>query len=824
MESTSAIPALVAIAALLAAPAPASDFILAERGKPAECAIVVAGDAGECVQYAAQELRHFVRETTGVELPIVAVATAVATEVEGQRSKVEGQAMGGPDAELPRKAIVLERLEGLESLDALENRGNLTLRGGGPDAFRLHVEGERLRIAGGGGRGVLYGVYEVLERFAGCRWYSSWHSRIPTLGRIALPGDLDETQSPAFEMREPFWYDVRRHPEFEARLRANGHKWGGIAAKYGGDDFRFGGGLASSHTFDVLLPPDKYFAKHPEYYCMVDGERTLHGSRRWGGWQPCLSNPDVLRIVTSNLLERMRKDPGARFYGVSQMDNDNWCDCPACRAIDEEEGSHAGTVVRFVNAVAEAVEKEFPDAIVETLAYHWSRKPPKTRLRHNVTVCLCTSGCDYAEPLPSNPYRKNVEFLDDIVEWGRQTDRLYVWDYTTDFRYFAIPFPNAYALQDNIRFFRDNGVRFLFEQGDHVGFHADFAELKAWLLAKWMWNPELPMRPLLDDFFEGYYGAGAPFVREWFEAVHAAELARPRPDGPDDERFMLGTAAEIDNPAISDDLLARGAALFRQAMEATADDPATSYNVRMAAFAVDFLRLERMQPRPDKLLWLASRPPKETAYDLVEASRLAQSLLDRMDEARARLGGAGIALSEDLPRRHRRLVNEWRRLAALAGAIEPTASGVVEERDMALYREGSWGRFADDPLAGDGRAVRLSGTHVEWAVQFELRNIEFEPGATYRLRARIRVEKAPGADGTLRAFNTGVYDPVAKEKRGAIEPLLSDVGEGYAWFDIATWEPVGREYFYLAPPAFDPDGKSPVGAVWLDKLEISRLD
>ena len=792
--------AVLAAVALASARSPASDFILAERGKPAECAIVVAGDAGECVQYAAQELRHFVRETTGVELSIVI----------------------GAEAPSPGLAVVRLPSGDNSKRTTASNLGATDLYRS-PDAFRIAVSGDALRISGGGERGVLYCVYEVLERFAGCRWYSSWHSRIPKLDRISLPDDLDETQSPAFEMREPFWHDVRRHPEFEARLRVNGHKWGTIAAKYGGDNFRFGGGLPSSHTFDVLLPPETYFADHPEYYCMVDGKRTLHGSRRWGGWQPCLSNPDVLRIVTSNLLERIRKDPGAKFYGVSQMDNDNWCDCPVCRAIDEEEGSHAGTVIRFVNAVAEAVEKEFPDAVVETLAYHWSRKPPaKTRLRRNVTVCLCTSGCDYAEPLPSNPYLKNVEFLDDIVEWGRQTDRLYVWDYTTDFRYFAIPFPNAYALQGNIRFFRDNGVRFLFEQGDHVGFHADFAELKAWLLAKWMWNPELPMRPLLDDFFEGYYGAGAPFVREWFEAVHAAELARPRPDGPDDERFMLGTAAEIDNPAISDDLLARGVALFRQAVEATADDPATSYNVRMAAFAVDFMRLERMQPRPDKLLWLASRPPKETTYDLAEASRLAQSLLDRMDEARAKLGGAGIALSEDIPRRHKRLVNEWRRLAALAGAMEPTASGVVEERDMALYREGSWGKFAADPLADDGRAVQLFGTHVEWAVQFELRNIEFEPGATYRLRARIRVEKAPGADGGLRAFNCGVYDPVAKTKPGLSEPFLRDVADGYAWHDIAVWKPTGGEYFYLAPPSAGVNGPA-VEAVWLDCIDLSRV-
>ena len=781
--------AVLAAVALVPAGALASGFILAERGKPAECAIVVARDAGECARYAAEELQRFVGETTGVELPIVASATGKAVALA-----TRGTGNGGQGME-----------EGAQPLNA--------------DAFRIAVTGDRLLIEGGGERGVLYGVYEVLERFAGCRWYSSWHSRIPRLDRIALPGGFDESQSPAFEMREPFWYDVRRYPEFEARLRANSHKWGGVKSKFGGDDFLFGGGLAPCHTFDVLLPPDKYFATHPEYYCMVDGKRTLGGSRRGGRWQPCLSNPDVLRIVTSNLLELIRKDPGARFYGVSQMDNDNWCDCPDCRAIDEEEESLAGTVIRFVNAVAEAVEREFPDAVVETLAYNWSRKPPaKTRLRRNVIVCLCTSGCDFAEPLPWNQYPANQSFREDIVGWGRQTDRLYVWDYATDFHFFPLPFPNVLALQDNIRFFRDNNVKCLFEQGDHVGFHADFAELKAWLQAKWMWNPELPMKPLLDDFFEGYYGAGAPFVREWFETVHTALLSRPAGA---DERFQLGMGTKIDSPALTDELLARGANLFRRAEEATRNDPATSYNVRMAAFTVDATRLERMQPRPDKLLWLSRRPPKEATYDLEEARSLARSLLDRMDEARARLGGAGIVLSEDITR-HQQIVKEWRRLASRR-RLFAAKSGEVEESDINLWREGFWGAYSDDTLADDGRALQLFGTHHEWAAQFPMDNIEFEPGATYRLRARIRVEKAAGSNGELRAFNAGVYDPDAKKKVGGIEPRLTDVGDGYAWFDIVTWKPNGRETFYLAPPWFGSDVKSPISAVWLDKLEISLV-
>jgi len=47
------------------------------------------------------------------------------------------------------------------------------------------------------------------------------------------------------------------------------------------------------------------------------------------------------------------------------------------------------------------------------------------------------------------------------------------------------------------------------------------------------------------------------------------------------------------------------------------DDPATSYNVRMAAFSFDYLRLERMRPTLDK----ATDEQKAEAKDI----RLAES-------------------------------------------------------------------------------------------------------------------------------------------------------------------------------------------------------
>ena len=342
-----------------------AELILARRGAPSAYAIVVPQNASPSQRYAAEELRDYTARMTGVTLPI--------------RSAAEP---------LPAKRV------------EIVTSGDKAL---GEDGFRLTARGEVLTIAASSVRGALYGAYELLERFGGVRWYSSWCEKVPVRETFAVPADLDDTQVPAFLMRLPFWYDVITHTEYAARIRCN-CTWRKIAPKFGGDSYRFGGGLGCCHTFAALVPIEKYGKTHPEYFAMRNGKRRVNPPPDGVQWyvQLCLTNPDVLKIVVEGVKERIRRDPGARFYGVSQNDNWNFCQCPKCAAVDAEEESHAGTVVRFVNAVAAEVEKEFPDVTIETLAYQFSRKPPKkTRLRHNVIPCLCSIECDFARSLPT---------------------------------------------------------------------------------------------------------------------------------------------------------------------------------------------------------------------------------------------------------------------------------------------------------------------------------------------------------------------------------------------------------------------------------------
>ena len=577
-----------------------ASFVIAERGGAA-CGVTVEAK-GASAEYAADELRTYVKRLTGVELT---AATGAA------------------------RRVVLQ--PGDEAL--------------GDDGFSIAATDRELRIAGGK-RGVLYGVYEVLTRFGGVEWFSSWCEEVPRLERLSVPVGFRLVQKPAIPVREVFWTDVTAHPEYAARLRLNTRSWRADDPRTGGNAWRFGGGLGNCHTFYTLCPPAVYGKEHPEYFSLVKGKRVL----KYG--QLCLTNPDVLKLVTSNVLARIRKDPGAKFYGVSQNDWGNYCTCPQCAAVDAEEGSHAGTMVRFVNAIAAEVEKEFPDVFIETLAYQYTRKPPKkVRLRHNVVPCLCSIECEFAYPLNRSAYPPNRAFLRDLEGWKVQTDHLYIWDYATDFSHYTLPMGNVLALQDNVRIFRDNNAKMFFEQGSCQGNHGAFAELKAWLLAKWMWNPELPIEPLLDDFFNGYYGKGAPFVRQFFDELHRRQLEWSK-----DPKRPLRIYYGPNDGWFTDEFFEWAADLWAKAEAAVKDDPVVSYNVRMGAFGVDYARLERL---------------RAAKRDTAKQRELAKSLLARFDEAKTSFTKLPIRLTNSNGARGVQIRKEWRRLLAEPAAKRP---------------------------------------------------------------------------------------------------------------------------------------------------------
>jgi hypothetical protein len=102
----------------------------------------------------------------------------------------------------------------------------------------------------------------------------------------------------------------------------------------------------------------------------------------------------------------------------------------------------------------------------------------------------------------------------------------------------------------------------------------------------------------------------------------------------------------------------------------------------------------------------------------------------------------------------------------------------------------------------------------------KLWRVAYDPDVTYRLRARVRVEKG-GEDGKV--FGCGVYDEAAEASCGSLEPTRDQVGDGYRWYDILEWKPKDSQYIWFAPGWFAGSGPSSAHqGVFLDCLELSR--
>lgn len=207
------------------------------------------------------------------------------------------------------------------------------------------------------------------------------------------------------------------------------------------------------------------------------------------GTQLCLTNPDVLAITIAQLREDIKAHPEAKIISLSQNDCYFPCQCPECSRIDREEGSHAGTLLRFVNACADAIAEEYPDIIIDTLAYHYTRQAPKlTRPAPNVTVRLCTiEGCfshplEECEVVTCDYYKRNMtddmSMRKDFEDWSRICNRLSIWDYETNFTYYLNPMANVPVLQPNIQYFIRHHVTSLFEQGNGQSPSGELASLR----------------------------------------------------------------------------------------------------------------------------------------------------------------------------------------------------------------------------------------------------------------------------------------------------------------------------------------------------------
>ncbi|MCC6697133.1 MAG: DUF4838 domain-containing protein [Candidatus Hydrogenedentes bacterium] len=526
--------------------------IILVRGKPTAYTINVSPGAPPAVQYAAYEMQHFLRDMSGMELPVLEQPGLPPLELRmlkgGQESLRDGQAPAHLDGQSASEPPL------------------------GPEGYSLHVWKEYLSIRGGGPRGTLYGVYALLDDHLGCRWFTPEVSRIPKGDRLDIPPIDEVLPSPPLEYREPFVAEAL-DPDWALRNRVNG-QFMELDEAHGGK-VKYEGFV---HTFESLLPPDEFFDTHPEFFSLIDGKRLKYRSQ----W--CNTNPELAKVVTERVRQNMREYPEATVFSVSQNDWGNYCQCPDCTALAEKEGSQAAPILYLVNQVARGVREEFPDKLIDTLAYLYSRKPPKTmRPEPNVIVRLCSIECCFNHPFAECASEQNKAFVQDLSGWSRVCDRLWIWDYVTSFSHYLTPFPNLHVRGPNIRFLAEHNVRGIFEQDVYNTRDGELSGLSGYLNAKLLWNPEADPKQLMTEFCEGIYGEAAPHVLRYLELLEGTtvnqDLHSSCWDGPD-------------APYITDAFLTEADGAWNEAEVAVAHRPDVLQRVRIYRLPVDYAIME----------------------------------------------------------------------------------------------------------------------------------------------------------------------------------------------------------------------------------------
>lgn len=391
----------------------------------------------------------------------------------------------------------------------LETDGTLDVGNGG---YSLNVSQQSIEIKAKDFSSLSGGIYAFLEDKLGCMFVSPEYDYIPKSNTVWV----DECQikhTPSIEWRYVYSYeaDIRKNEDgsenyggWNSKLRLNGA---------GSNDW-----YAWVHTSFTYVSPDEYFAEHPEYFSLYRGKRTYKQGPVSG--QLCWTNEDVYNIISQKVLQQMRENPDIHIWDVSQMDT--WesrgvgCACDKCKEIDEREGSQMGSLLTFINRLADDVAKEFPDNYISTLAYNYTQDPPKNiKPRDNVIIKLCLMPGDCASSY-ANPNSSDSEKANKLVsDWGKVAKHIVIWDYNIDFHNYLMPYPILDRLKENNDFYIENNVYGIFHQmsADKGG---DFSELNSYIFARLMWDKNTDVQEVFNKYLTVYYGNAAPYIAQYY--------------------------------------------------------------------------------------------------------------------------------------------------------------------------------------------------------------------------------------------------------------------------------------------------------------------
>ena len=391
----------------------------------------------------------------------------------------------------------------------------------GEDTVYIEVKDGNVHLTGEGSRGPVYAVFQFLERFLGWRFFTKDLEFCKPQEVIDIPEGAKYIYTPPFSYRQENW-ESAFNTEYAAKRMINAQAC--LTDAYGGGHHYVR--HLQCHTFDDLMLKRDY-PDHPEYFADVKGEDQDSDTQPPpdGMEELCLTNPDVLRIVTEKIGHWLERERHPRLVSISQNDNANgYCRCKNCRA----QGTPTDNYIKFVSKIADHFKDKYPKVIFETLAYHYTQSPPSkgVKIPDNVGARLCSIRSCAAHPFTGDNFEKakNHIFLNDLKAWSKVCKNVSVWDYEINFHNYLMPFPNFEVMRQNVALHYKLGTSHLFMQGnaEHSG---EFGELRGYLCAKLLWEPQMTKAQYyahMNEFLEAYYGPGWRNIRKFIDLLEKA--------------------------------------------------------------------------------------------------------------------------------------------------------------------------------------------------------------------------------------------------------------------------------------------------------------
>ena len=542
------------------------------NGKKSEYSIIIPSESTAVEQTAAKELKAYLKKAFNIEFCI----------------KTENEASG--------KAFYVGHT------DYACRAG---VKGKSKENWIVKMHNDNIILTGGlknTDRGIVYAVYHFLEDVIGVRWWTRFEEDVPKLSELSLKSDFCIEGTPYFTYRKILSHYNSPDFYFEARRRGNvimpvSDLPEGVHDK---SVKSLGGALHMGrpnhvHSLGYYFPAKEYFEKHPDWFAWSEFEqkRVTYGHY-------CMTNEEYIEAITQKLLgyikedQQIAKEKGVEppvFYSVSFPDSESgFCQCPKCRAVFEKSGA-SGYALQFVNKLARAVGKEYPDVKLETLIYSVYLDKPKdnTMPEKNVIIRLAQV---YADIIHGIHHKCNKWYLDLLKEWSDICKMagcdLYIWEYMYQL-YFDVPAPVANRLSDTFRAFADYGVMGVFVESQC--YSADFWELNIYLLNHLNENPYADTDKLIDDFMDRFYGNAAQYVKEYYDELVRSSLENPRPV------YCVIESAHFNYLDLR--AFKNGMSLLNKALDAVSDNPVIWSRVRYlltllsASLVIKFYDLKR---------------------------------------------------------------------------------------------------------------------------------------------------------------------------------------------------------------------------------------